>query len=125
MKRFRFKRDKTVSYPLIKEARLAREKAEQLPPGEEREGLRVGGDIREFRKLFPGEPSRSLPMPLPQSSRRDLHWPDRYSYIPADQAGPTTGLSGLAILTAATRSSLACKTVASVGGPLHLVRSRT
>ena len=37
----------------IKEARLAREKAEQLPPGEEREGLRVGGDIREFRKLFP------------------------------------------------------------------------
>jgi len=41
MKRFRFKRDKTVSYPLIKEARLAREKAEQLPPGEEREGRRA------------------------------------------------------------------------------------
>jgi hypothetical protein len=37
MKRFRFKGDKTVGERLIKEARLAREKAEQLPPGEERE----------------------------------------------------------------------------------------
>jgi len=39
MKRFRFKQDKTVGERLIKEARLAREKAEHLPPGEEREGL--------------------------------------------------------------------------------------
>ena len=39
MKRFRFKRDKALGEQLIKEARLAREKAEQLPPGEEREGL--------------------------------------------------------------------------------------
>ena len=37
MKRFRFKQDKTVGERLIKEARLAREKADQLPPGEERE----------------------------------------------------------------------------------------
>ena len=39
MKRFRFKQDKTVGERLIKEARLAREKAEHLPPGEEGEGL--------------------------------------------------------------------------------------
>lgn len=39
MKRLRFKQDKTVGERLIKEARLAREKAEQLPPGAEREAL--------------------------------------------------------------------------------------
>jgi hypothetical protein len=39
MKRFRFKQDKAVGERLIKEARPAREKAEQLPPGEKREGL--------------------------------------------------------------------------------------
>ena len=39
MKRFRFKRDKALGEQLIKEARLAREKAEQLPPGEERADL--------------------------------------------------------------------------------------
>jgi hypothetical protein len=39
MKRFRFKRDKARGEQLIKEARLAREKAEQLPPGEERAEL--------------------------------------------------------------------------------------
>ena len=39
MKRLRFKQDKTLGERLIKEARLAREKAEQLPPGAEREGL--------------------------------------------------------------------------------------
>ena len=39
MKRFRFKRDKALGEQLIKEARLAREKAEQLPPGEERVDL--------------------------------------------------------------------------------------
>jgi hypothetical protein len=36
MKRFRFKQDKALGEQLIKEARLAREKAEQSPPGEER-----------------------------------------------------------------------------------------
>jgi hypothetical protein len=35
MKRLRFKQDKAVGERLIKEARLAREKAEQLPPGTE------------------------------------------------------------------------------------------
>jgi hypothetical protein len=39
MKRFRFKKDKALGEQLIKEARLAREKAEQLPPGEERADL--------------------------------------------------------------------------------------
>ena len=39
MKRFRFKRDKALGEQLIKEARLAREKAKQLPPGEERADL--------------------------------------------------------------------------------------
>ena len=39
LKRFQFKQDKVVGEQLIKEARLARKKAEQLPPGEEREGL--------------------------------------------------------------------------------------
>lgn len=39
MKRFRFKRDKALGEQLIKEARLAREKAEQLLPGEERADL--------------------------------------------------------------------------------------
>jgi hypothetical protein len=39
MKRFRFKRDKALGEQLIKEARLAREKAEQLPSGEERADL--------------------------------------------------------------------------------------
>jgi hypothetical protein len=39
VKRFRFKRDKALGEQLIKEARLAREKAEQLPPGEERVDL--------------------------------------------------------------------------------------
>ena len=33
------KQDKAVGERLIKEARLARKKAEQLPPDEEREGL--------------------------------------------------------------------------------------
>jgi hypothetical protein len=36
MKRFRLKQDKALGEQLIKEARLAREKAEQSPPGEER-----------------------------------------------------------------------------------------
>ena len=39
LKRFQFKQDKVVGEQLIKEARLARKKAEQLPPDEEREGL--------------------------------------------------------------------------------------
>jgi hypothetical protein len=39
MKRFRFKQDKALGEQLMKEARLAREKAEQLPPGEAREDL--------------------------------------------------------------------------------------
>ena len=39
MKRHRFKQDRTVGERLIKEARLAREKAGQLPPGQEREKL--------------------------------------------------------------------------------------
>jgi hypothetical protein len=39
MKRFRFKQDKALGEQLIKEARLAREKAEQSPPGEERADL--------------------------------------------------------------------------------------
>ena len=36
MKRPRFEQDRTVGERLIKEARLARGKAGQLPPGEER-----------------------------------------------------------------------------------------
>jgi len=39
MKRHRFKQDRAVGERLIKEARLARQKAGQLPPGEEREKL--------------------------------------------------------------------------------------
>jgi hypothetical protein len=39
MKRFRFKQDKALGERLIKEARLAREKASQLPQGKEREDL--------------------------------------------------------------------------------------
>ncbi|TYL96138.1 hypothetical protein FXB40_12505 [Bradyrhizobium rifense] len=39
MKRFRFKPDKALGERLIKEARLAREKAEQLPPSPEQEAL--------------------------------------------------------------------------------------
>jgi hypothetical protein len=39
MKRLRFKQDKALGERLIKEARVAREKAEQLPPGEERADL--------------------------------------------------------------------------------------
>ena len=39
MKRHRFRQDRALGERLIKEARLAREKAEQLPPGEQREGL--------------------------------------------------------------------------------------
>jgi hypothetical protein len=39
LKRFQFKQDKAVGERLIKEARLARKKAGQLPPDEEREGL--------------------------------------------------------------------------------------
>jgi hypothetical protein len=39
MKRFRFKQDKALGEQLIKEARLAREKAEQSPPGEARADL--------------------------------------------------------------------------------------
>ena len=39
MKRHRFKQDRRVGERLIKEARLAREKAGQLPPGQEREEL--------------------------------------------------------------------------------------
>ena len=40
-KRFRSKPDKAVGERLIKEARLAREKAEQLPPNTEREALLI------------------------------------------------------------------------------------
>jgi hypothetical protein len=39
MKRLRFKPDKALGERLIKEARLAREMAERLPPGKEREDL--------------------------------------------------------------------------------------
>ena len=39
MKHVRSKPDKAVGERLIKEARLAREKAEQLPPSTEREAL--------------------------------------------------------------------------------------
>jgi len=39
MKRHQFKLDQALRVRLIKEARLAREKAEQLPRGEERETL--------------------------------------------------------------------------------------
>ena len=39
MRRPRFEQDRTVGERLIKEARLARGKAGQLPPGEEREEL--------------------------------------------------------------------------------------
>ena len=39
MKRFRFKPDRALGERLIMEARLAREKADQLPPGPEREDL--------------------------------------------------------------------------------------
>ena len=39
MKRFRFKQDKALGEQLIKEARQARETAEQLPTGEERVDL--------------------------------------------------------------------------------------
>jgi len=44
MKRHRFKQDRALGERLIEEARLAREKAEQLPPGAEREDL-----LREAR----------------------------------------------------------------------------
>lgn len=39
MKRFRFKPNKALGERLIKEARLAREKAEQLPAAPEQEAL--------------------------------------------------------------------------------------
>jgi hypothetical protein len=39
MKRHRFKQDRTLGERLIKEAKLARERAEQLPPGKEKEAL--------------------------------------------------------------------------------------
>ncbi|MCW2220275.1 hypothetical protein JEY40_37790 [Bradyrhizobium japonicum] len=39
MKRHRFKQDGALGERLIQESRLAREKAGQLPPGEERESL--------------------------------------------------------------------------------------
>ncbi|MCK1463473.1 hypothetical protein M2175_006948 [Bradyrhizobium elkanii] len=39
MKRFRFKPNRTLGEQLIKEARLAREKAERLPQGPEQEDL--------------------------------------------------------------------------------------
>nr|WP_247988304.1 hypothetical protein [Bradyrhizobium sp. 186] len=39
MKRHRFKQDRTRGERLVEEARRAREKAEQLPPGAEREDL--------------------------------------------------------------------------------------
>jgi hypothetical protein len=39
MKRHRFKQDKAVGERLIKEARLARERAHQLRPGAQREDL--------------------------------------------------------------------------------------
>ncbi|SFJ12205.1 hypothetical protein SAMN04487925_105149 [Bradyrhizobium sp. cf659] len=39
MKRHRFKQDRTLGERLIEEARRAREKAVQLPPGAEREDL--------------------------------------------------------------------------------------
>jgi hypothetical protein len=45
MKRHRFKQDKAVGERLIKEARLARERAHQLAPGAEREDL-----LRKARK---------------------------------------------------------------------------
>jgi len=39
MKRFRFKPDKALGERLIREARLAREKAEQLPAGRQQEAV--------------------------------------------------------------------------------------
>ncbi|WP_445216669.1 hypothetical protein ACKWRH_31405 [Bradyrhizobium sp. Pa8] len=39
MKRHRFKQDRALGERLIQEARLAREMAEHLPPGEQREEL--------------------------------------------------------------------------------------
>ena len=39
MKRHRFKQDRALGERLIEEARLAREKAKQLPPGPESEDL--------------------------------------------------------------------------------------
>jgi hypothetical protein len=39
MKRHRFTQDRTLGERLIKEARLAREEANQLPPNEDREDL--------------------------------------------------------------------------------------
>jgi len=51
MKRFRFKRDKALGEQLIKEARLTREKAEQLPTGGERlDLLKKAADIDEWLK---------------------------------------------------------------------------
>ena len=57
MKRHRFKQDKAVGERLIKEARLARERAHQLLPGAEREVLLrkareadVAADIDEWLK---------------------------------------------------------------------------
>jgi hypothetical protein len=44
MKRHRFKQDRAIGERLIEEARLAREKAQQLPPSAEREDL-----LREAR----------------------------------------------------------------------------
>ena len=38
-RRLRFKQDRALGERLIKEARLAREEAEALPPGQERDGL--------------------------------------------------------------------------------------
>ena len=55
MKRHRFKRDKAVGERLIKEARLARERAHQLPPGAQR-------TQRGHRELDALDPQRTSPV---------------------------------------------------------------
>lgn len=45
MRRRRLKQDRALGERLVKEARLARQKADQLPPGEKREDLwKDGGE---------------------------------------------------------------------------------
>ena len=48
MKRHRFKQDRALGERLIEEARRAREKAEQLPPGAEREDLLRKGSAADI-----------------------------------------------------------------------------
>ena len=63
--------EKAIDELLIKAARLAREKAEQLPPGEEREGRRAdtAAHINEWQTLR-GCSRQSRPFGWPLSFRR-------------------------------------------------------